>query len=278
VVTLPEEEAGRSGGGHSPAHLIAALGSSFAAGPGIDPIVDAGAMRSGSNYAHLLAEAIGARLVDLTVSGATTANILDTPQQTMTGEDYPPQILGVPANADLVTITAGGNDLRFIGSMLFAAWSKADPKGWITQMLAENVADAIPEVAAHEVNTVAEGLARIASAVRQHARGARIILVDYLTVVTERTPTGSHDPFTADELSAVLRVQQSLAEAYRIAAARANVDLLAVSELSRDHGIESTRPWVFGFQPDVEKTMASFHPNRDGMQAVADMLAEILIV
>jgi hypothetical protein len=78
VVNLPDMETSRHDGGqHSPVHLIAALGSSFAAGPGIDPIVDVGAMRSGSNYAHLLAKATDARLVDLTVSGATTSNILD---------------------------------------------------------------------------------------------------------------------------------------------------------------------------------------------------------
>jgi hypothetical protein len=33
-------------------HLIAALGSSFAAGPGIEPVADAAAMRSQKNYAH----------------------------------------------------------------------------------------------------------------------------------------------------------------------------------------------------------------------------------
>jgi lysophospholipase L1-like esterase len=278
VVTLPDLEPSRHDGARSPVHLIAALGSSFAAGPGIDPVVDAGAMRSGSNYAHLLAEAIGARLVDLTVSGATTANILDTPQQTMTGEIYQPQILGVPANADLVTITAGGNDLQFIGSMLFAAWSKADPNGWITQLLAENVAGAIPQVHPHEVMAAAEGLVSIVSAVRQTARGARVILVDYLTVVTEHTQTGRDEPFTADELSELLHVQQSLAEAYGIAAAGASVELLSVSDMSRDHGIGSDQPWVFGFHRDVENTMASFHPNPEGMRAVADMLAELLIV
>jgi lysophospholipase L1-like esterase len=270
------ETSRHDGGQHSPVHLIAALGSSFAAGPGIDPIVDVGAMRSGSNYAHLLAKATDARLVDLTVSGATTSNILDAPQQTMTGEIYPPQIQGVPANADLVTVTAGGNDLQFIGSMLFAAWSKADPNGWITQLLAENVADGIPQVDPHEVSAVAEGLVRIVSAVRQTASGARIILVDYLTVITEHTPTGDDEPFTANELFELLRVQECLAEAYRMAAAQASVELLAVSGMSRDHGLGSTQPWVFGFQSDVENTMASFHPNRGGMQAVAEKLAEML--
>jgi hypothetical protein len=90
--------------------LIAAVGSSFAAGPGIEPIVEVAAMRSGKNYAHLLAGRLGARLVDLAVSGATTANIVDTPQQMAGGQAFPPQIDGVPADADIVTIMAGGND------------------------------------------------------------------------------------------------------------------------------------------------------------------------
>jgi hypothetical protein len=44
---------------------IIALGSSFAAGPGIEPIEDTNAMRSSRNYAHLLADRLGANLVDL---------------------------------------------------------------------------------------------------------------------------------------------------------------------------------------------------------------------
>jgi lysophospholipase L1-like esterase len=278
MATLPDFEPNRDDQGQSPIRLAAALGSSFAAGPGLDPIIDTDAMRSGANYAHRLAQAIGADLIDLTVSGATTANIFDTPQQTMTGIEYPPQILGVPADADLVTITAGGNDLQFIGSMLFAAWRKADPNGWITQYLAETFSEGIPEIHANEVSTVAEGLIRIVSAVRQQASSARIILVDYLTVVTKRTPTGNGEPFTAEELSALLRVQQSLVEAYRIAAAGSDAELLAVSAMSNEHEIGSTQPWVFGFQSDLTATMASFHPNLDGMQAVADMLVGMLAV
>jgi hypothetical protein len=62
---------------------VAALGSSFAAGPGIPPIVDRFALRSGRNYAHVLADRLGERLTDLTVSGATTTNILERPQRVL---------------------------------------------------------------------------------------------------------------------------------------------------------------------------------------------------
>ena len=51
---------------------VASLGSSFAAGPGIEPAADRAARRSARNYPHLLAARLGAELTDLTVSGATT--------------------------------------------------------------------------------------------------------------------------------------------------------------------------------------------------------------
>lgn len=58
---------------------IAALGSSFAAGPGIEPIVDKAARCSSNNYPHLTAAALDAKLTDLTSSGATLLKVLSEP-------------------------------------------------------------------------------------------------------------------------------------------------------------------------------------------------------
>jgi hypothetical protein len=46
-----------------------ALGSSFAAGPGIAPVVQKAALRSGRNYPHQVAERLSLRLVDVTCTG-----------------------------------------------------------------------------------------------------------------------------------------------------------------------------------------------------------------
>ena len=89
---------------------ITALGSSFAAGPGIEPIIDKAALRSGNNYAHQLAKKLNASLLDLTVSGATLLNVASEPQ-TMFGHTFAAQMDSLPSNADIVTLTAGGNDL-----------------------------------------------------------------------------------------------------------------------------------------------------------------------
>jgi lysophospholipase L1-like esterase len=255
---------------------IAALGSSFAAGPTIEPVDDVEAMRSTRNYPHLLADHLGAALVDLSVSGATTANILTTPQVTMTDRVFPPQIDGLPADADLVTITAGGNDLQFIGSMLFAAWSQHEPGGQLTQMLGQGFPGGIPTITDDDIEATAKGLAGVVAAAQERATRARVVLVDYLTVVTEHTPTGTSTGFTDQELALFLRTQAALAQAYRIAADRSGAEVLAASTISTDHGLGSDEPWVFGFQPVMAKTAGSFHPNEAGMRAIADELGRMV--
>lgn len=255
---------------------IAALGSSFAAGPTLEPVADVEAMRSTRNYPHLLAAGLGADLVDLTVSGATTANILHTPQQTMSGREFAPQLDGVPPEADLVTVTAGGNDLRFIGSMLFAAWSRHEPDGPLAQMLGQGFTSGLPDAGAGDIELTAAGLAAIVDAVRRRAPQARVILVDYLTVVTEHTPAGDRAIFDAAQLQVFLRLQAALAQAYRTAADRSGAELLAVSTVSADHGLGSDDPWVIGFRADMATTAGSFHPNEAGMAAIADRLRRLV--
>jgi len=230
-------------------------------------------MRSARNYPHLLARQFGADLVDLTVSGATTANILSAPQTTITGREFAPQIDGLPAAADLVTITAGGNDLQFIGSMLFAAWSKRKPGGAIARTLGQEFPGGIRAVTDDDIASTAEGLAAIVAAAQERARQGRVVLVDYLTVVGEHTPSGDGELFTDAELDLFLRTQAALAEAYRIAADRSGAELVAVSTISTDHALGADDPWVFGFQPVMAKTAGSFHPNEAGMRAIADELS-----
>lgn len=261
---------------------VVALGSSFAAGPGIEPIEDFPAMRSKRNYAHLAAERLGADLVDLTVSGATTATILDTPQITMAGVEFAPQIEGLPADADLVTLTAGGNDLQFAGSMLYEAWRQKDPDSPLVTMMAQQFPRGVPAPTTEAIEATAQGLLRIVQTVRSRAADARVVLVDYLTVLDDAT--GSDDatgpdndlPFSAAQRAAFRRIQDGIARAYGIAADRSAAEVLRVSELSAEHALGSAEPWVFGFQPTLESTAHSFHPNEKGMAAVADALVRLL--
>jgi lysophospholipase L1-like esterase len=253
---------------------IAALGSSFAAGPGIEPIVDPAAGRSGRNYASQLAERLEADLVDLTVSGATTANILDTPQQVVTGEAYPPQIEGLPADVDVVTVTAGGNDLSFLGAMLYFAWQRLVPDSPTIEMMKSTMPGGVPVPTEGSVEQATSGLVRVVEAARAQAPGARVVLVDYLTILDE-TSRGA-GLFSEDQLDQLLVIQSAVARAFAVAAARTGAELVRASALSAGHALGSAEPWVQPFYRDPARTGASFHPNDAGMTAIAAELERVL--
>jgi lysophospholipase L1-like esterase len=261
-------------GGVSTYRTIAALGSSFAAGPGIEPVADAAAMRSEKNYAHQLAAQLGAELVDLTVSGATTANVIDTPQQSPVGSSYPPQVEGLPAHADAITVTAGGNDLQFAGAMLYVAWRRLEPDSPMVPMLGAMFADGIPEPTAEAVGAATTGLVTVVEKAREKAPNARILLVDYLTVLDEDSLDAT--PFTRDELDQFLVIQTAIGTVFRDAAARTGADLILASALSAGHALGSSEPWVQSFHQDMATTAGSFHPNEGGMTAIAAELARTL--
>jgi len=206
---------------------VASLGSSFAAGPGIQPVDDRRARRSARNYPHLLAERLGARLTDLTVSGATTETILASPQRLFT-HVFPPQLQGLPADADLVTITAA-----------------------------------------------AQNLTRIVSAVRSKAPGARVLLVDYVTVLGPATRPGPEVPFDGAILDALRRLGEKVTKLFAAAAALSAADLVLASARSQQHALGTPQPWVTGL-PSLRALDGAFHPNAEGMRGVADTIMDYL--
>ncbi|MEO3937498.1 GDSL-type esterase/lipase family protein [Dermatophilaceae bacterium Soc4.6] len=254
--------------------LITALGSSFAAGPGLPPYADVAALRSLHNYPHLLAGALGAGLVDLTVSGATTASILREAQVTMDGTTFAPQLAGVPAEADVVTVTAGGNDLYYLGSMLSASWRRHDPHHPMVAVLEQQLGAGVTEPTPASTAAAAAGLVQVVEAVRRAAPTARVVLVDYLTVVDEHSADDA--PFDTGDLATFLRIQSALETAFEQAAARTAAELVRASALSRRHALGADDPWVFGFETSPARIPASYHPSAAGMQAVAHELAMLL--
>lgn len=253
---------------------LVALGSSFASGPAIPPVVDADALRSGRNYPRRLAASLRADLVDRTSGGATTAHVLDEPQTTVSGKVFEPQILAVARDADIVTVTVGGNDLDYSGSLLFAAYGRADPDGQIARNLAPAFPNGLHEPSPEAVTTMETNLVRIVEAVADRTEHARILLVDYQTTITEGT--GGSAWFTDDERALFLRIRTALEEAHVHAAARSGVELVQASQLSRAHGIGSPEPWVSDLTLDPDRSAGTFHPNALGMERVAEELHRVL--
>ena len=244
----------------------AALGSSMAAGPGIRPRA-AGAPflagRSARNYPHLVADRLGLELVDVTYSGATTANVL---AKTQPGAR--PQIEALDGTEDLITVTIGGNDVGYV-PLLFAAglprFMRALP------LLANRLTDQLDaSMRDRALVEVAESLRAVGRTLRQRSPAARVLFVDYLTLLP---PPGTAAPPLSDaDVATGRHVATELARATAAAAADTGCELVRVAERSLAHHAWSADPWTTGFGLPVPGRPAPLHPNAKGMRAVADLV------
>ncbi|KAG0646533.1 hypothetical protein D0Z07_7598 [Hyphodiscus hymeniophilus] len=251
---------------------IVALGSSFAAGPGIQPQALKTAGRSEKNYAQLLAKRLDAQLTDLSVSGATLNNVLSEPQ-VLNGNHFEPQLSGFPPDVDIVTITGGGNDMGYIGTVMHNTLQSYFLGRIVSHFLPAPV---LPLPASAE--SVAERFIAIIDKIRETSPHSRIYLVEYLTLFGRDTKAGVDVAFDASKLEEIRNIAATLQIAYKLAgAARSRCTVIHVADRSQDHALGSEEPWVegFGFGMLLERK-APFHPNAMGMIAVADMLYEEL--
>lgn len=237
---------------------LVALGSSFAAGPAIEPVADAAAMRSGANYPSLVASGLDASLVDLTSTGATIANVLSKPQKTMSGVVFEPQISWLPDSVDLVFITTGGNDLKLSAPMVNHA------AGYPAKFVAPSEA---------KIEDAGRGLAAIVQAVGERLPDARCVLVDYLPVLGIE-PESWQPWFSEAQGEIILETYEGLIEAYELAAELSGAQLVQASALG-GHELGSVDPWITGLLPG-KNLPGSFHPNAAGMKAVAQLVLSSL--
>jgi lysophospholipase L1-like esterase len=250
-----------------------ALGSSMAAGPGLRPRA-AGAPfaagRSAHNYPHLVAERLNLELVDVTYSGATTANVLAEQQRSA-----PPQIDALDGSEDLVTITIGGNDVGYIPSLMAASLPRGARRlpllgNRISELLDRDTRD-------RALTDVFDSLYAVGRAVRERAPQARIFFVDYLTVLP---PAGvPAPPLSEDDAGLGRHVASTLERLTAEAAAATHCEVVRAGAGSRDHHAWSAEPWTmkparFGV-PLPGRPMA-LHPNAAGMRAVAELVAAAL--
>lgn len=262
-----------------------ALGSSFASGPGLD-IVDPTCARSRDNYPGLLAGSLGLALTDVSCGGATVADVLGT-----SALGQPPQVDAVTAATDLVTVTIGGNDAQYLVQLIRTAFQhNPEPvevalaslpdslQEMVRPALCEPVTVADRAAAQSALARLPERLVGMVEQIRSRASGARIFLVDYLTVVGNGSSASVALPLLAEEMTYFSDLADQLQQATKTAARESGAELVEASVASRDHDVFSTDPWVFGFEfGDLLAGGAkAFHPNARGMAAVADLVARQL--
>lgn len=242
-----------------------ALGSSMAAGPGIRPTAAGAPFRAGRsarNYAHLVADKLGLDLVDVTYSGATTANILTDPQH-----GAPPQSEALDGTEDLVTATIGGNDVGYVPLLMAAGLPRFVRSlpilgGAMREMLDPTARD-------RALVDVAESLKEVGRTLRQRSPRATVLFVDYLTLLP---PTGSAPPLSDVEVALGRRVADTLERLTGEAAADTGCEWVRAADASREHHAWSAEPWTTKPGIPFPGRPAPLHPNAEGMRAVADLV------
>ncbi|BBX47809.1 SGNH/GDSL hydrolase family protein [Mycobacterium cookii] len=243
-----------------------ALGSSMAAGPGIRPSAPGapfGSGRSARNYAHLVAERLNLDLVDVTFSGATTAHVLHERQRSAR-----PQIEALDGSEELVTITIGGNDVGYV-PLLMAASLPAIAR----RLLAGRVRELFDRAARERaLDDVADALRGVGTAVRGRAPQARVVFVDYLTLLpAEGAPAA---PLSVEHADLGRFVCARLEDVTAAAAQATGCELVRAGHASRGHDGWSADPWAVAAGLPLPWRPAPFHPNAAGMRAVADLILE----
>jgi lysophospholipase L1-like esterase len=247
-----------------------AMGSSYAAGPGIpsyyeDPPTPCA--RSTGNYAHLLAARKGLALTDASCSGATTAHLLG-PRGAI-----PPQLDALTPDTRLITVTIGGNDLGYM-TQLFAASCFAIAAE--TKASAEDCAVQPPLPSEADYAGLAQRMDQLARDVRQRAPLARLIFVDYLTVLPSQGECAAA-PLSAANAAAIRELARRLAAITAKAATDNGADILKASDLSAAHNACATDAWTNGYpRPNAPVAGTGYHPNAKGMIAIADALETLL--
>ncbi|NMO88300.1 SGNH/GDSL hydrolase family protein [Actinomycetospora sp. TBRC 11914] len=245
-----------------------ALGSSFGAGPGLRPRAPGSPWRAGRsaiNYAHLAAGHLALDLHDATYSGARVADILAGARQ---GRG---QLAALDASTALVTVTAGGNDIGYLPALTLASLPGAvRERGRVRRRLAGLTDDGR---LGDRLQQLERDLERLAIRIRAAAPSARLVLVDYLTILPSRPDPAP--PLPTDVADWGRRAASGLSRTLRSVAARTDDGFVAAADASRAHHAWSAAPWTRRFHYSL-RGGAAYHPNATGMANVARLLVEHL--
>lgn len=229
-----------------------ALGDSYAAGQGAGPYVDA-CLRSEHGYPALLDAARKISLAgNAACSGATTSSVRTN------------QIPALNRKVDLVTVTAGGNDLDSIGALVVCS---QDPGQACTDALAQRAAVLLTALNAPEASPFFQNLVAMLNDIKAKAPRADIYITGYpLLFEPGAGPAAAPINGLTLQLNAVIAKAAGQADG-----GRAKVNYVDVSRAFAGHGIGSAQPWIAGLPPLCTATATCgtstadiFHPTADG--------------
>ncbi|GAA3168423.1 SGNH/GDSL hydrolase family protein [Blastococcus jejuensis] len=248
-----------------------ALGDSYSAASGVlppDPAAPPQCLRSTSNYPHVIAAATGARLTDVTCGGADTDDYFE-PQY----DGVAPQLDAVTRDAQLVTMTIGGNDSSvFINSIVqcgAAGISTGGQGSPCKDRYGSSFQDTIR-------TTTYPALVRALRAVQAAAPHAEVAILGYPWIMPERGGCFDRMPVAEGDVPYLRGIQATLNDAVRRAAAATGATYVNMNRVSDGH--DACQPigvrWV---EPVLQGTNAVVvHPNALGESRMAAQAMRVL--
>lgn len=253
-----------------------ALGDSYTSAPGVtpvDPAAPAACGRSAVNYPHLVAEAMSAKLVDVSCGGAQTMSL------------YEEQFPGVAAQLDalsedtaLVTLGIGGNDNDLFATAIAGC---AAGLGDIAAGQAAPCRDRYGQQFSEDIAASGEMIRQALKNIRAEAPNARIVVVGYpnLLPTTEAgrlTCIAAGVPFSPEDIAFLDEVERELNAMLKTHAEATKNTYLDTYTPSVGHDM-CAAPGVRWIEPTIPLSPAApVHPNALGQAAVADALAAVL--
>ncbi|PWI07483.1 hydrolase [Streptomyces sp. NWU339] len=243
-----------------------ALGDSFAAAPLVPPVdpADLRCLRSLADYPHIAAEALGAKLTDVSCSGATSGH-LSTAQHPGTA----PQYEALKPDTDIVSITIGGNDTDLFNEVLGCVNILPQPHG--TSCAEKNTAGGTDKVRAR-IDAWAPSFAAVLDGIARRAPRAEVFVVGY------------GDYFRTDGCHPAQPFWKQDANHLQGAVNHLNTVLKQTAEKHRAAFVDTYTPgtghdvcaapadrYIEGLIPT--RAAAPLHPNASGARAVGEALA-----
>jgi hypothetical protein len=247
-----------------------ALGDSYSAASGVlppDPTSPFCA-RSTSNYPHVIAARTGARLTDVTCGAAETKDFEQS--------QYPgvaPQLDAVHRHTQLVTMTIGGNDNdTFIDAIV-----ECGAAGLSTLGQGSPCRDEYGNGFRHDIrHKTYPALVKALKAVHRKAPHSRVAILGYPWILPPTQGCFDKMPIASGDVPYLRRVQSTLNNAVRRAAARTASTYVDFSRVSEGHdacqpeGVRWIEPVLQGTNPVV------VHPNALGERQMAKRTMTVL--
>ncbi|WP_299575335.1 SGNH/GDSL hydrolase family protein [uncultured Williamsia sp.] len=267
---LPDPSGEASAPATSAVHYVA-LGDSRAAGLTTTSQAGGdGCGRTDAGYPELVARALGvASFTTVACGGAVAADVVDRGQSTSNGRRVPVQTAVLRPDTTLVTLSVGGNDIRWFGIVDHCMEAtpgrdrdcRADP--------------ALPGLIAGRLATLSTRLDHVLAGVRAHAPSARLLVVGHGGYFGPRGCPGEA-PFSDADAPVVAGFFRQLDGVYLAAAERAGAGFVDVgaAAVGHDSCAAPGQRWFTGVRP--AEGVPSTHPTPAGSEGIAKAVVATL--